>query len=201
MLVKNLLIVLLSIPFLAQGQSYTEKLQLYREAYRARLLTDKPPLKASDTQYLRFFKPDEDYCVKGTFEPINGARPFMMNTMHGGKPLSVREFGIARFNLKGAALSLVIYRVLATPDDDRTIKLLIPFNDLTNYHETFGGGRYLDVAITDIKGANIVLDFNKSYNPHTAYEKGYPYVIPPRVNTLKVEINAGEKIFGHKPGY
>jgi uncharacterized protein (DUF1684 family) len=76
--------------------------------------------------------------------------------------------------------------------------LFIPFNDLTNYEETYGGGRYLDVSTTDIVNGKMVVDFNKSYNPYCAYSDGYNCPIPPDANKLQVTIKAGEKNYGKK---
>ena len=61
--------------------------------------------------------------------------------------------------------------------------------------ETYGGGRYIDLTITDIKNNLIELDFNKCYNPYCAYSDGYSCPIPPDENNLKIKIEAGEKKF------
>ena len=74
--------------------------------------------------------------------------------------------------------------------------LFVPFKDLTNAHETYGGGRYLDFRMKDIEGASCVLDFNKAYNPYCAYSEGYNCPIPPRENHLEVRVEAGEMGFG-----
>jgi uncharacterized protein (DUF1684 family) len=71
--------------------------------------------------------------------------------------------------------------------------LFIPFNDLTNGMETYGGGRYLDVQQGE--GDTLTLDFNKAYNPYCAYNPKYSCPIPPDENKLDVEIRAGEKNF------
>ena len=74
--------------------------------------------------------------------------------------------------------------------------LFIPFNDLTNYEETYGGGRYIDLSLNDIKDGKVVLDFNKCHNPYCAYSDGYNCPIPPEANRLKVAVKAGEMNFG-----
>ena len=70
--------------------------------------------------------------------------------------------------------------------------LFVPFTDLTNGKETYGGGRYMDVEIPE--GDSIVLDFNKAYNPYCAYSTNYSCPIPPKENDLPISINAGLKI-------
>jgi len=76
--------------------------------------------------------------------------------------------------------------------------LFIPFTDNTSGNESYGGGRYLDYKISDIKNNKLLLDFNKAYNPYCAYTTGYNCPIPPAENDLKVAIKAGEKAFEKK---
>lgn len=65
------------------------------------------------------------------------------------------------------------------------------FRDATTGKETYGVGRYLDPeALPD---GRFVIDFNLAYNPACAYSEHYNCPIPPRANTLKVAIHAGEK--------
>jgi uncharacterized protein (DUF1684 family) len=74
--------------------------------------------------------------------------------------------------------------------------LFIPFTDGTTYTETYGGGRYIDLSVNDIKNGKIELDFNKCYNPYCAYAGGFNCPIPPVENRLPVAIKAGEKLYG-----
>jgi len=71
--------------------------------------------------------------------------------------------------------------------------LFLPFTDLTNNKETYGGGRYINLDIKSINEAKIIIDFNKAYNPYCAYSDGYRCPIPPEENNLPLEIKAGEK--------
>jgi len=202
MLKKLILCWLIAMPILVNAQSYVDDITDFRDGYKMSLLTGSHALKPADTAYVRFYDIDPDYRVKAFFVPINGAKPFPINTAHGGVRKSVRVYGYIYFNLMGAALKLYVYRFLDMENNPQlSDKLFIPFVDRTNYKETFGGGRYLDLSANDIKNNEVIIDFNKCYNPHTAYEKGYPYIIPPNANKLRIEIKAGEKIFGHDPGY
>jgi uncharacterized protein (DUF1684 family) len=54
-------------------------------------------------------------------------------------------------------------------------------------------GRYLEFRIP--KTEEIVLDFNKCYNPYCSYSPNYSCPIPPEVNYLPMEIKSGEKKF------
>lgn len=76
--------------------------------------------------------------------------------------------------------------------------VFLPFNDLTNGTETYGGGRYL---LDSIKGATlgsdeegrIILDFNFAYFPSCAHNVDYVCPLSPSENALSVAIKAGER--------
>ena len=74
--------------------------------------------------------------------------------------------------------------------------LFIPFGDATSGLTSYGGGRYMDFTLADIKDNTLVIDFNKAYNPYCAYTIGYNCPIPPKENLLTEAINAGEKNYG-----
>ena len=75
--------------------------------------------------------------------------------------------------------------------------LFLPFTDLTNGEETYGGGRYIDLSIPE--GNTIQLDFNKAYNPYCTYNKKFSCPLVPSVNSIKTRVVAGVKDF--KKGY
>ena len=186
---------------MVNAQSYNEALLGWREIYTQSLLIGSHPLKPEEAKYLRFFAPDEEYNVKGDFVPAK-SKPFLLENKNGGKRKAVSLYGTVTFELMGATLKLNIYRFVNLENVPLgNDKLFIPFTDRSNDHETFAGGRYLDLSTKDIKYGKVVLDFNKCYNPHTAYEKYYPYMVPPKANHLPIDINAGEKKFGFQPEY
>jgi len=69
----------------------------------------------------------------------------------------------------------------------------LPFTDLTNGEDTYGGGRYIDIK--EIEGNELILDFNRAYSPYCAYEDGFSCPIPPAENDIKLAIKAGEKTY------
>ena len=103
------------------------------------------------------------------------------------------NWGEVKFTINEAPQQLRIY--LKANGTDST--LFIPFTDLTNGRETYGGGRYLDAAIPKLNEPEITLDFNRAYNPYCAYNNEYSCPVPPAENRLQVAIPAGEKSF-HK---
>lgn len=67
------------------------------------------------------------------------------------------------------------------------------WKDGTSGKTTYGGGRYLEFSTSDVKSQQLVVDFNKAFNPYCAYNPGYACPLPPAENTLEESITAGEK--------
>lgn len=91
--------------------------------------------------------------------------------------------GYASFTLKGVAMRL-----------DPVIEdghLFFMFRDKTNSRDTYGAGRFLNVAIP--LGSEVELDFNQAHNPPCAFTPYATCPIPPRQNTLPIPVEAGEK--------
>jgi len=63
------------------------------------------------------------------------------------------------------------------------------FRDATTGHESYEVGRYVSVERV---GDEVVLDFNRAYNPSCALSPFYNCPIPPRENHLRIAIRAGE---------
>ena len=107
------------------------------------------------------------------------------------------KYGELHFVLNGQKQRLSVYRNLTLPAIPQYKNhLFLPFKDLTNTHESYGGGRYIDLEITDIRDAVYILDFNKAYNPYCAYSDGFNCPIPPQENHLPLRVEAGEMNFG-----
>lgn len=157
------------------------------------------PLKKKDLKNfngLDFFAVDSSFIVTAKLTRIENAPVFEMATTTDRKPL-YKEYGLLRFNINGQDLELNIYQ---SQDDLRDEKykdyLFLPFTDNTSGNESYGGGRYMDVMITDIKDDNTIeLNFNNTYNPYCAYNDDYSCPLTPRKNHLDIEIKAGIKAF------
>nr|WP_298991772.1 DUF1684 domain-containing protein [uncultured Polaribacter sp.] len=157
------------------------------------------PLKKKDLKNfngLDFFAVDSNFIVTANLTRIENAPVFEMATTTDRKPL-YKEYGLLRFNINGQDLELTIYQ---SQDDLRDEKykdyLFLPFTDNTSGNESYGGGRYMDVMITDIKDDNTIeLNFNNTYNPYCAYNDDYSCPLTPRKNHLDIEIKAGIKAF------
>jgi uncharacterized protein (DUF1684 family) len=69
--------------------------------------------------------------------------------------------------------------------------LFLPFRDGTSGRETYGGGRYVDLAPNE--DGTVTIDFNLAYSPFCAYNDGYSCALPPAENWMTVPVEAGEK--------
>lgn len=69
------------------------------------------------------------------------------------------------------------------------------FADETSGQETYGAGRFLYTDKADSNGI-VILDFNKAYNPPCVFTRFATCPLPPKDNYLKLQITAGEKMWG-----
>lgn len=146
-----------------------------------------------------FFPINLKYRVTAKFIKTENPVPFELPTSS-GKFKQYQEYGKATFELDGKSLTLTLYQSL----DLMKMKkykdyLFLPFRDLTNEKETYGGGKYMDLKIPS--GNEIVLDFNQSYQPFCAYNAfDYNCPIVPEENKLPIRIEAGvmyEDVYHH----
>jgi len=92
------------------------------------------------------------------------------------------------------------YRLEALSLDEGELEII--YGDATSGHTTYGGGRFIYVAVPK-EGNETVIDFNKSYNPPCVFTEFATCPIPGRENILPFKVEAGEKAFGdpvHHPG-
>ena len=179
----------------AQAQSHAASVYEWQQRYKRDFITDeRSPLKSADTGFLRFYPPAESGRVLAQVALLRNASVVEMAT-HSGKTKRFRPFAQLRFEPPGEhgrLLTLIAYQS-ETGDANA---LFIPFNDLTNGEETYGGGRYLDKNMSDLRGdgktAVMMIDFNKAYNPYCAFSEGYSCPIPPVQNRLNAYIRYGE---------
>jgi uncharacterized protein (DUF1684 family) len=133
------------------------------------------------------FPPREEYRVIARFVPDPKKIP-ITNILGQTEPED--SPGYVVFQLHGHE-----YRLRPVLDDPDSPDLFFIFHDLTSEHETYGAGRFLDAPPP--KDGQVVLDFNKAYNPPCAFTPYATCPLPPRENRLAVRIEAGEKKYGH----
>lgn len=181
------------------AQDYTMSILQHRADYKAEFLAeDRSPLGEADLDHLRFFDPDERYRVTFSFERTPDAKSFDMATYSGiTKPYV--QYGWLTGQVNGREIRLAVYQNLRLRLMPKYRDLLfLPFKDASNGSTTYGGGRYIDLSTSAIKGDKVVVDFNKAYNPWCAYSDGFNCPIPPPANHLEISILAGEKAFAGK---
>ncbi|WP_266363564.1 DUF1684 domain-containing protein [Tellurirhabdus rosea] len=191
------LLLMLSARMAVAQTPFADTIARHRETYREEFLkTPNSPLKTPGALAgLRFFEPDSTLRVEARVERITGAEPFEMLTYNGQKQPYVR-YARLHFTLNGQPQQLTVYRSLRLAQMPQYRDyLFVPFKDPTNGQESYGGGRYLDFRVGQIRDGRLTLDFNRAYNPYCAYQEGYACPIPPQENHLRSPIRAGEKIY------
>ena len=183
-----------TILFAQSSNNYKKEIKKFRRAHVKELVKDdRAPINKKNARQLNFFPADPSYKVQAKVELTPDAEGFEMATYSGQKRPYV-QYGIVAFKLNGQEIQLAIYQSLKL----RAMPmyrdyLFLPFKDATNGESTYGGGRYIDLKMSDIKEGQLVLDFNKTYNPYCAYSDGYSCPIPPIENHLDIAIEAGER--------
>ena len=174
---------------IAQKKTYKDSILAWQKNY---ITTHEVVLK-DDKKFLHFYPADKNYRVVASFKKIIDTIGFDMNTSSGMKKKHF-IYGLLTFKLNVSLVRLYVYQS-ATLMKQEKLKdyLFVPFGDATTGFESYGGGRYMEFHIPDIKNNKVILDFNKAYNPYCAYTTGYNCPIPPIENLLKVAVRAGEK--------
>ncbi|WP_204345583.1 DUF1684 domain-containing protein [Psychroserpens algicola] len=154
------------------------------------------PLKDKDRKTFKgldFFKFDSTYIVKATFKRTPNESVFQMKTTTDRLPEYVK-YGEISFELQGETHQLNIYQNQGLiKEEGYEDYLFLPFLDLTNGEESYGGGRYIDMRIPESN--ELIIDFNTAYNPYCAYNEKYSCPIVPRENYIDLKVKAGVKAF------
>jgi uncharacterized protein len=152
--------------------------------------------QAEDTVYLDFYTPDENFHIQAQYLPYAQLKDTTIWTYSGLERAYVIR-GVIRFELLGQKIEILgLQSKQFIQHPIYKFQLFVPFKDITTGEDTYGGGRYLEIAINDMeKEQEIILDFNLAYNPLCAYSDGFNCPIPPEENYIDIEIKAGEKNF------
>lgn len=160
-------------------------------AFREDADSPLPEAAKKDFTGLHYFPIALDYRFEGPI--IRNAVPDTLTLAKSdGRSQKALRYGYFAFVLERRQLRIEVYRLPALPES----YLFIPFMDASSGEETYGGGRYLDIAANSDN--YYVIDFNLAYNPSCAYGRtDFSCPIPPRTNHLDVRIPAGEKKWKH----
>lgn len=133
---------------------------------------------------LSYFPIDAKYKVTAKVERIDKRQQVMVANSD-GSATSYLKYAWLHFRLNDEDLKLVVLK------RQFGVGYFLGFTDLTSGEDSYGGGRYLDIA--EIKGDRVTLDFNLAYNPYCAYSASFQCPFPPKENHLDVDVEAGEK--------
>ncbi len=200
----SFLFIILSVFLNAQTEKENiAAIKKFQKELNAEYLNPKEtPLRGSNLKQFKkhpFFPINLKYRVTGQFIRTENPVPFELPTSS-GKFKQYQEYGKATFELDGQSFTLTLYQSLDLMKMEKYKDyLFLPFRDLTNEKETYGGGKYMDLKIPT--GNEIVLDFNQSYQPYCAYNAfDYNCPIVPEENKLPIKIEAGvmyEDVYHH----
>lgn len=171
------------------------RLDVQREhAWRDALYTgaDTPLSEEARKKFkgLQWFMLDPDYVVKGVkLRKLPERRPGRLPAT-GPDAVALDEVGRFEFQLRGVSCMLVAFG--PAPGESEEDYLIMPFKDETSGKETYGAGRYLDVEPRS--DDTYELDFNRAYHPYCTFDDAWACVLPPAENTLKLRVEAGERI-------
>lgn len=186
---------------IALAQAGNSRVTEFRaERHQEFLDPKKSPLEPAEVPMfkgLKYFKIDSHLRLQALFVRTPNEKKFNMPTSSGITKVYLK-YGELRFKLGNQPHSLGVYQSEALSQTEKYKNyLLIPFTDLTNGYETYGGGRYIDFEIP--ASELVMLDFNLAYNPSCAYSNRYNCPIPPKENRLQARIRAGEKVYSKSP--
>lgn len=155
------------------------------QSFRASAQSPLDPEEKRAFQGLSYYPVDESYRVPAELIKDAVKDTLYVSTSDGTLQQQVR-IGQIEFTLHGREQKLIAYQHMNTRDRNT---IFVPFRDLTSNVSTYGGGRYLDIPFKP----DLEIDFNKAYHPYCVYNESYVCPIPPKANTISLEILAGEK--------
>ena len=135
---------------------------------------------------LRYYPIEPAFNIPAMLKPSADQQTISMPTSAGTAD-QMQRVGTLEFTLKGQTLRLAAF----APAASRVDHLFVPFRDATTGKTTYEAGRYLDLNRTAT--GVYQLDFNRAYNPNCYFSPTWACPLPPRENTLPIDISAGEQ--------
>ena len=141
------------------------------------------PLLEKDLD-INFFSYKPKMNIKANFERFSMPSIKKLKNIQGGF-FNDTIPGIIHFNFNNNNYSL-------QPTIAPSGRFFIVFGDQTNGNESYGGGRFLYIDPPK-KNGDIIIDFNKAYNPPCVFSTFTTCPIPSKENILPFKVIAGEK--------
>jgi uncharacterized protein (DUF1684 family) len=143
-----------------------------------------PEEHQSEFNGLDYFDPDPAWDLTAVYDRIEPTKVPVPSTA-GNESL---------YTMMGTASVMIgdtTYRLTVLDDGDGGA--FVPFRDATCGSESYGGGRYVGIAIANDRSATI--DFNTAQNPWCVYDEEFACPLPPPGNVISEPIHAGEKMY------
>jgi uncharacterized protein len=182
----------------AQDASSSEEIKAFQGELNSEYKDpDKSPLSPKARKKFKkheFFPIDLKFSVIARLDRNVDDKIFPMPTTT-DRIANYKKYAVAVFVIDGVEHKLTVYQsVDLMKREEYKDYLFLPFTDKTTGDQTYGGGRYIDLRIP--KTHEIVIDFNKAYNPYCAYSDRYSCPKVPYENHLEIEVSAGIKHSG-----
>lgn len=145
-------------------------------------------LRDLESEYVKNFKGIVNFPIQSKwklnakFVPTAGKKLRILDVT--GRVYEEESPGKVVFTVNGRE-----YALAATKEGN---ELFIVFGDATNKKETYGGGRFVYVGMPT-SGDEVIIDFNKAFNPPCVFTPFATCPLPVAENKLSIEIPAGEK--------
>jgi uncharacterized protein (DUF1684 family) len=149
----------------------------------------RDPESAARRQFsgLHWFPIDEHYRIRARWHPYNPPHKIPITNVLGMTENETTP-GYAEFEIGGKT-----WRLEPTVEDNT---LFFTFRDETAGKETYPSGRFLHSDMP--KNGEVIIDFNKAYHPPCAFTSFATCPLPPRQNTIRAAIPAGERKYGRQ---
>jgi len=174
-----------------QGAEYREFWDKTEMEYKNPLESPLSKAEIADFKGIPKYDYNPKYRVEARWKPTPNEKPFKIEET-GPRRSTYQKVAEVHFKIGEDSLKLAAYQNLSlmrTAGFENYI--FMPFTDMSNGFDTYGGGRYLD--FDKPKGNKTIIDFNTAYNPYCAYSDKFSCPIPPRENHLNIRIPAGAK--------
>lgn len=150
---------------------------------------DSPIEEKEQFNGLAYYYPNPRFRVEAKLEMLSDSLLTDIER-NNGRIDQFLKIARATFKLQGKEHTVLL---LGKKKQEEQNYLFLPFTDLTSGKTTYGGGRYIDIELTDEN--KVIIDFNLAYNPFCVYNYRYSCPIPPKENFIDTEIKAGEKMY------
>jgi uncharacterized protein len=161
--------------------------------------SDRSPLLFAEKEIftgLNYFPPDSAFKFRAKVEMLEDPKRVEM-TDNFGEQQHYLARAYLHFNYQGKAYRLLAFTparlgFMSAQED----LLFIPFRDRTAAEQTYEAGRYIEIDFDyDNPEEEVILDFNRAYNPLCIFNENYLCPFPPPENHLDFSVTAGEKMY------